>query len=266
MLKLKEARHNEEWVTYPNGKIILLDTIKTPYWDLEKNFSTFLRLLDEAKDADIFVTPECFLDGYAADLPEATTENMKERIAQDLNTSKYIKRVAQEAKKRNMYICFGFTSLENGKIYNSAGLWDNNGELVGVYHKTHLQYHDLKFEKGMEFPVWNTRWDKKVGIMICADRRWPETARTLRLNGARIILTPSYSSRHIMNEFWMRTRASENHCYIVFSHPEEAYIVSPSSLILGKRTDNPGVLICDIEISKIPKEEVRDRRPEIYFK
>jgi len=86
--------------------------------------------------------------------------------AQDIQDSPYLKRVAEEARKRRIYICFGFTSLENGKVYNTTGLWNKSGELVGIYHKTHLQTHDLQYEKGEGLPVFDTDWGK-VGVMIC---------------------------------------------------------------------------------------------------
>ena len=87
-----------------------------------------LEIASEQK-ADIFITPECWLDGYAAPDKKSTPEKLRE-IAQPLEGSKYLERVAAEAKKRSMYICFGFSSLEDGKIYNASGLWDNQGKLV----------------------------------------------------------------------------------------------------------------------------------------
>ena len=172
-------------------------------WNLEKNFATFLELLDQAKRADIVITPECWLDGYAAPDKESTPERLRE-VAQAPESSPYLQRVAEEARTRKQWICFGFTSLEDDKIYNAAGLWNDAGELVGIYHKTHIQTHDRQYTPGEALPVWPTPWGP-VGIMICADRRWPETARTLRLKGARLILNPTYGMHHEANTWWMRT-------------------------------------------------------------
>ncbi len=234
-------------------------------WDLKRNFDTFLKYLDDAKGADIFITPECWLDGYAAPDKTSTPEKLR-TIAQDLTGSPYLNRVSEEARKRRMYICFGFTSMESGKIYNSAGLWDKSGRLVGIYHKTHLQAHDLQFEKGEGFPVWKTDWGT-VGTMICADRRWPETARTLRLKGARLILNPTYGMNHLANEWWMRTRGYENQCYIAFAHPSIGFIVGPRGDLIAKRIESPGVLICDVDITLARTEgHIDDRRGDIYFK
>jgi len=232
-------------------------------WNLKANFEVFLRLLDDAGDADIFVTPECWLDGYASPDKSSTPERLRE-VAQDPAQSAYLQRVSEEARRRAMYICFGFTSLEEGKIYNAAGLWDREGRLAGIYHKTHLQTHDLQYSPGMDLPVWPTPWGP-VGIMICADRRWPETARTLRLKGARLILNPTYGMSHVANEWWMRTRGYENQCFIAFAHPEVSFVVNPKGAISAKRDHRPGVLICDIDLRRATDDNhLRDRRPELY--
>ena len=235
-------------------------------WNLDQNFDMFLRMAEEAaaKKVDIFITPECWLDGYAAP-DKASTPDKLRAVAQDLETSPYLRRVAETARANGMYVCFGFTSLEHGNIYNAAGLWDRTGRLVGVYHKTHLQTHDLQFSPGESLPVWDTEWGK-VGIMICADRRWPETARTLRLKGARLILNPTYGMHGENNEWWMRTRGYENQCYIAFAHPSVGFMVDPKGDIAGKEeSDTPGVLVCDVDLNLAKDDNhLRDRRPELY--
>jgi predicted amidohydrolase len=232
-------------------------------WDLDANFEVFLAHLDEAKDADIFITPECWLDGYAAPDQASTPERLR-GVAQSLESSPFLARVAQEADQRDMYICFGFTSEEGGAIYNAAGLWDRDGRLAGVYHKTHLQTHDLQYTAGAALPVWNTEFGA-VGMMICADRRWPETARTLRLKGARLVLNPTYGMHHLANEWWMRTRGYENQCFIAFAHPETSFVVNPSGGLSGKRAGRPGVLLCDIDLGEAREDNhLRDRRPDLY--
>ncbi len=235
-------------------------------WDLDANFNTFLARLEEADaaGAEIFVTPECWLDGYAAPDAASTPEKLRE-VAQDLATSAYLKRVSDEAKARAMFICFGFTSIEDGKIYNTAGLWDDHGALIGTYHKTHLQTHDLQFSFGQSLPVWPTPWGP-VGIMICADRRWPETARTLRLQGARLILNPTYGFHGDKNTAIMRTRAFENQCFIAFTHPQESLVTDPKGDVLAQRTGDEGwVTVTDLDLSQaVWDNHLLDRRPELY--
>ena len=219
-------------------------------WDTERNFSAFLRMLDKASDAhaDMFVTPECWLDGYAAPDKTSTPERLR-GVAQNLNESAYLKRVSEEA----------------GKIFNAAGLWGADGRLIGVYHKTHIQTHDVQFSPGESLPVWPTPWGP-IGIMICADRRWPETARTLRLKGARLILNPSYGMSGESNEMWMCTRGYENQCFIAFVHPKVSFLVGPEGNIDARRKgEKAGVLVCDVNLARAKDDNhIRDRRPELY--
>ncbi|GMU93838.1 MAG: nitrilase [Candidatus Hydrogenedentota bacterium] len=235
-------------------------------WEVEKNFQVFLRLIETASQqrADVFVTPEGWLDGYAA-AHEASTPDKLHTIAQPLESSAYLREVSEQARSRSMMICFGFTSLENGKLYNSAGLWGEDGRLIGVYHKTHLQKHDLQFSPGESLPVWRTRCGI-LGIMICADRRWPETARTLRLRGARLILNPTYGFHGEFNEAMMRTRSFENQCFIAFAHPSESLVTGPDGKIILKETgETPGVAVCEVDLSRAKNNNhIEDRRPELY--
>ncbi|NLV43476.1 MAG: carbon-nitrogen hydrolase family protein [Candidatus Hydrogenedentes bacterium] len=232
-------------------------------WNLDKNFDTFLRYLDDTRNAQIFVTPECWLDGYAAADKTSTPERLLE-VAQDPAASPYLARVAEEARERKIWICFGFSARLDGKLYNTAGLWNDQGELTGLYHKTHLQTHDLQYTPGPALAPFPTPWGP-VGIMICADRRWPETARALRLQGARLILNPTYGMHHHDNQWWMRTRAFENQCFIAFTHPEQGLVLNPSGDIQASQYDTPGVLVCDIDLGEAKEDNhLQDRRSDLY--
>ena len=101
--------------------------------------------------------------------------------------------------------------------------------------------------------------------MICADRRWPETARTLRVRGAEIIMNPTYGMWHLENEWWMRTRSYENELYICFTHPQIALITDPEGNVAAKlQSSVPDVLIEDINLSHNPDVMFRHRRADIY--
>jgi predicted amidohydrolase len=235
-------------------------------WDLEANWKTFQRTLEAhaAGGIDLVVTPECFLDGYAASAKDWSPDRF-EKIGQEVGNSPYLARVRTMARKHSLWILFGYTEKRDGKFYNAALLIDREGRTVGQYYKTHLQNHDLRFTAGTDLPVFETPWGK-VGILICADRRWPETARVLRLKGARLILLPSYGMWHIDNEWWMRTRSYENENFLAFAHPSVAFVADPKGGILAKLQSNvPGMLVCDVDLSEVSEDRhIRDRRPELY--
>ena len=240
-------------------------------WNLDANYRTFATAVALAaeKEADLLITPECWLDGYASAAKDSTPDKIV-AIAQSPQRSEYLRGVSQLAKEHGVFICFGFTSLEENLAYNASGLWSDQGELVGVYHKTHLQAHDLQYAPGQTLPVWRTPWGR-VGIMICADRRWPETARTLRLQGARLILNPTYGFYNDLNEAMMRTRSYENQCYIAFAHPRQSLVTDPRGNVVAKADGQeqeahvPHLLVCDIDLSLAKDDNhLKDRRSDIY--
>lgn len=235
-------------------------------WELEQNWLTFERIFmaHRNQEIDLVVTPECFLDGYAASSKDWTQARF-EQIAQDIESSSYIRRLRSLAKEHKTAILFGFTEACRGKYYNCALLVDKAGEVLGHYHKTHLQAHDLRFSAGDSLPVFATEWGK-LGVLICADRRWPEAARVLRLKGSRILLIPSYGMSHLDNEWWMRTRSYENECFLAFVHPLVAFVSDPNGQVLAKlQTNVPDMLVCDVDLSQVHENnQLRDRRPDLY--
>jgi predicted amidohydrolase len=136
-----------------------------------------------------------------------------------------------------------------------------------MYDKLHLQKHDHKYTPGRHLNIYESDFGQ-FGVMICADRRWPETTRTLTLKGARVIFNPTYGMHGDLNLCMMRTRSYENGIYIVFTHPGQALI-----------TDHKGAIVCNIEdgaktyavteidLSKAPAnkgDHIIDRRTDVY--
>ena len=79
-------------------------------WDLEANFKTFLDGVDLAVEqkAELLITPECWLDGYASTAADSTPERIR-GIAQNVDSSPYLVKVAEVARKHHLSICFGFS-------------------------------------------------------------------------------------------------------------------------------------------------------------
>lgn len=236
-------------------------------WNLESNMSTLEKSMQEAasKGVELLMTCECFLDGYCVSKTgvrgrmEGELRLRFESMVQDKNSA-YLSRVSQLCREYGMGLILGVSTLEEGKIYNTAIFYGTDGEEIGRYHKTHLYSHDLNYVPGEAFRVFETRWGR-LGILICADRRWPEAARTLRVRGAQMILLPTYGMRHEANTMWMRTRAYENECWLAFCHPDVGYICDANGDIAAWLESNvPGILVHDIDLSVGANEKMFDLR------
>jgi len=213
--------------------------------------------------ADVFISPEGLLDGYCTTEESCDRKRLAE-VAETLARGRHVHKARALARDVGSYLVFCFTEKRRGKLHNAAALIARSGDVVGVYHKTHLQNHDLKYDAGQGLPVFETDFGT-VGIIICADRRWPETVRTLRLKGAQVVLNPTYGMHHDLNRAMMRTRSYENGVFICFAHPKQALVTAPDGSVDAELTsDVPDVLVHDIDLNRCDTRHLDDRRPDIY--
>ena len=75
----------------------------------------------------------------------------------------------------------------------------------------------LYFRYGTRFDTYRME-DWRIGIGICYDMAFPETARCLAINGAELLIAPYATSRTAMFQEVLRTRAFENGCYLLAAH------------------------------------------------
>lgn len=100
------------------------------------------------------------------------------------------------AKELGVVIPVSFYERDGNALYNSVAMIEADGSLLGVYRKTHIpddHYYQEKFyfsPGNTGFRVFDTKFGR-VGVGICWDQWFPETARCLALNGADIILYPT---------------------------------------------------------------------------
>jgi predicted amidohydrolase len=108
----------------------------------------------------------------------------------------------EEAAALGVGFCLGYAELTpDGHHYNTQVLVDGHGAIVAKYRKVHIPGHEqlepwrrfqhlerYYFEPGPDgFGTWRA-FDGLIGMMICNDRRWPETYRVMGLNGVEMIL------------------------------------------------------------------------------
>ena len=236
--------------------------------DKEANYRRIEPLIREADahGAQIVCTTECFLDGYAiADksIPLVEYRALGEPIPDGI----YCRKLASLAKELKIFLIAGMLEADGEQRFNTAALMSPSGELVGKYHKQQLEHEAVRNTAGKESPVFETPFGK-LGVMICADRRWPETARTLTLKGARVIFNPTYGMHGDLNLCMMRTRSYENGIFIVFTHPGQALITGPDGQVVCNNEDKSTTfIVTQIDLSEAPANKgghIPDRRTDIY--
>jgi 5-aminopentanamidase len=246
----------------------------------------FLSIIDSIRKipSQIILFPELSLSGYDFHDRE---EAHKYALSPD---SSMLKEFEYLAKVENKILCIGFAEKSGDSIYNSAGLFFPDSAYNYIYRKTHLFYKERfifdETDRGF-FVVDYKPWDVKIGTMICYDWRFPESARTLALMGADIILCPS----NLVTDVWhiaMPARALENKVYLAvanrigeenrngvnlsFKGSSAIYGYNGEVLSLaGKDTDE--VLSTQIQQEKTRGKSFNeinnifsDRRPKWYFK
>ena len=212
-----------------------------------------------------------------------------------------------EAKSLGVGFCLGYAELTpDGERFNTQILVERNGEVVAKYRKVHIPGHeqhepDRPFQHAERyyfkpsdegFGVWNA-FGGRIGMMICNDRRWPESYRVMGLQGVEMILcgynTPlqyipdptqdPLQSFH--NALVMQSGAYQNGTFVIgvakggieegVDSLADSSIIAPSGELLAKTATSDDEIItasCDLDWCYNYKNTLfnfdRYRRPEVY--
>ena len=117
-------------------------------------------------------------------------------LARTVEDNEGIAKFQSLARELGVVLPFSFFERDNQAYFNSVAMIDAGGEMLGVYRKTHIpdgvgyqeKYYFNPGDTG--FRVWQTKFGQ-VGLGICWDQWFPETARCLVLGGAEILLYPT---------------------------------------------------------------------------
>jgi N-carbamoyl-D-amino-acid hydrolase len=212
-----------------------------------------------------------------------------------------------EATRLGIGFCLGYAELTpDGHHYNTQVLVEGDGRIVARYRKVHIPGHELDepdrpfqhaerhyFEPGPDEPgVWDA-FGGRVGMMICNDRRWPETYRVMGLQGVELILCgyntpihyPPDPSQDILQGFHnalvLQAGAYQNGTWVVgvakggieegVDSLAQSCIVAPSGQIVAQALTTGDELItadCDLDWCRRYTGTLFDfdryRRPELY--
>jgi len=219
---------------------------------VDENLVALESLIDKAGDlqCDVLAFPEDtlgLLNWYGMN-EELDKEVLPQAVA------RMIERLGRAAAAREMYLVLCSDFIESdGATYNTAFFLDRTGNEIGRYHKTCPTWSEsASRQRGQSFPVFPTGDLGTVGMLICYDLVFPETARCLALSGADIIFFPTMGGAAVgegdIGTQALRVRAAENHVYLVVAfRGSGSMIISPRGEILASAEGPDGIVFADID-------------------
>lgn len=225
--------------------------------------------------------------------------------AEDKDDCVVIKHFQGIAKELGVVLPISFFERSGNCHFNSLVVIDASGEVGEVYRKTHIPdgpgYSEkFYFSPGdTGFKTWSTRFGR-IGVGICWDQWFPETARALCLQGAELMFFPTAIGSEPQDadldsrEHWrcvMRGHAAANMVPVIASNrtgTEEqsiklhgsdvtlqttfygsSFITDQHGKIVESMDNGEGFISYDFDLNKIAQERrswglFRDRRPELY--
>lgn len=163
-------------------------------WNRDENIARAEKLVRDAagQGAQIILIQELFEAPYFC--IDQSPEHFA--LAQEVDNSPLIQHFQTLARELQVVLPLSFFERAGNAYYNSLVVIDADGAVLDLYRKTHIPngpgYQEKQFFTPGDtgFKVWQTRY-AKIGVGICWDQWFPETARSLALMGAELIFFPT---------------------------------------------------------------------------
>ena len=254
-----------------------------------------------AEGAQIILLPELF------ERPYFCQERRYEyyQYAKPVMENEAVCRFRQVARELSVVLPVSFYERDRNLLFNSVAVLDADGSILGIYRKTHIpddHYYQEKFyftPGDTGFRVFETRYGT-IGVGICWDQWFPETARFMAVKGAELLYYPTaIGSEPILSvdsmPHWRRVmqgHAAANLLPVIAANRIGTETVEPcpengnqksalrfygSSFItdgtgeiaVSMDRDSEGVIASEFDLDELMEERLswglfRDRRPEMY--
>lgn len=262
----------------------------------EENIAKADRLVREAarQGAQIILLQELFETPYFCQKEKSDYYV----YATELEQNAAIQHFRKVAKELEVVLPISFYEKKNNARYNSLAVIDADGEVLGLYRKSHIPdgpgYEEkFYFNPGdTGFKVWKTRY-AKIGVGVCWDQWYPEAARCMALMGAELLFYPTaigsepQDSSIDSKDHWqmcMLGHAASNLVPVIASNrvglesdEDSSITFYGSSFIAGpqgnkiaeaNRTEET-VLVAEFDLDQLEIQRIewgifRDRRPDLY--
>jgi 5-aminopentanamidase len=253
---------------------------------LNHNLETIISRTEQAVEdgARLVVFPECALSGYGF---ASLEEGFAHSVAID---GPEVAQLVESCRRLDCTVVTGLLERDGTRLYNATVLAGARG-VIASYRKIHLPYLgiDMFVDPGDRPFAVHDAAGLRVGVHICYDGSFPESARIMSLLGADILLLPTNWPTHseCAAEHMIPTRAMENTVYVMavnrvgiesgFRFIGMSSIVDPSGRVLARAgSDDEEILFADIDpaiarqkhLVRVPGrheiDRIHDRRPAFY--
>lgn len=287
------------------SKVVVAAIQMCCYPEVEKSLAAAEKMVRKAaaQGANIILLPELFAREYFCQQRRYDFYDYAMPVAED----PAVQMGMRLAKELQVVLPISFYEKDINRLYNSVACIDADGKLLGVYRKTHIpddHFYQEKFyfspgDSG--FRVFNTKYGV-IGIGICWDQWFPETARCMAVQGAEILFYPTAIGSEPILEcdsmpHWRRVmqgHAAANLMPVVAANrigleevkPCEAnnnqssalnfygssFIADGTGAILASASrDQEEILLQEFDLAELAQDRLswglfRDRRPECYKK
>jgi predicted amidohydrolase len=236
--------------------------------DLDFDLQRIATLIEHARQSRVclLVLPDAALGGYLADLRHPDPDTLPPALPLD---DPHVRKVAALAAE--MVVCFGFCEADGDQRYNSAVCVSGDG-VLGRHRKVHQPAGEsIAYAAGDQFAAFDTPVGR-VGMMIDYDKTFPESARTLALDGAEVLTCLSAWPTSITNraprmaqdrqsrlfDLYDQARAAENQVVLASSNQTgamggmrflgQAKVVGPGGDILARTWSKAGIAVAEVDV------------------
>jgi predicted amidohydrolase len=258
--------------------------------DLDHDLGRIGKLIDDARaeGAALLVLPDAAIGGYLADLRHPDPAAFPPALKPDDPIFERIRGLA-----RDMVVCVGFCEADGDDRYNAAVCLTGDG-VLGRHRKVHLPAAEgVAYRAGDTFAAFDTPVGR-LGMLIDYDKTFPESARTLALDGAQIVACLSAWPASITNaapklsqdrqsrlfDLYDCARAAENQIVVVSSNQTgaaggmrflgQAKVVGPAGNVLARTWAKAGLAVAEVDVAaeignaRRVLNHLRELRPATY--
>jgi len=205
-------------------KVTVAATQMSCSWDVDDNIQQAEQLVRKAASAgaQIILLQELFERIYFC---QKQSEDFRS-FATSVSTNRAILHFSKIARELNVVLPVSFFERAGQVSFNSVAIINADGEILGVYRKTHIPdgpgYNEkFYFSPGdTGFKIWDTAFGR-IGVGICWDQWFPETARAMSLMGAELLLYPTaigsepYDDSIDSSGHWQRTQQGHSAANVI---------------------------------------------------